>query len=103
MAFNIMKRENRTISRGQLRNGLVEGDAVNHRHSVRVLRAFYDLHRSFAGLCCLLHAHPAFAEVHQHLINGQTVKPGGKSRFASKTSNFSKELYEDLLCEVFGL
>jgi len=31
------------------------------------------------------------------------MQPGGKGRFATKASNFSKELNEDLLCQVFSL
>src|SRR5438046_752489 len=31
------------------------------------------------------------------------MQPGRKGRFATKTSNFSKELNEDLLCEIFRL
>jgi len=31
------------------------------------------------------------------------MEPGSKGRLATKASNFSKELNEDLLCKVFGL
>src|SRR3712207_8357805 len=48
-------------------------------------------------------AHAAFAEVHEHLVNSQPVQPGSKSGFTPETTNFSKELNEDLLCEIFGL
>src|SRR5687768_13050780 len=41
--------------------------------------------------------------MHEDLIDCQAVKPGRKSRFAPKTADFSKELYEDLLSEIFGL
>jgi hypothetical protein len=41
--------------------------------------------------------------VHEHLIDCQAVKPGRKSRLAPKTTDFSKELYENLLSEVFCL
>src|SRR6266851_4869967 len=41
--------------------------------------------------------------MHQNLIDRQPVQPGGKGRLTSKASNFSKELYEDLLGEVLSL
>lgn len=31
------------------------------------------------------------------------MEPRSKGRFTTKASNFSKELYEDLLCEIFSL
>src|SRR5882724_7814628 len=30
------------------------------------------------------------------------MQPGGKGRFTTKASNFSKELDEDLLCQIFS-
>src|SRR5207253_11524887 len=43
----------------------------------------------------------AFAKVHQPLVDRQTVRPGGKSRLATKAAYFAKELDENLLGEVF--
>jgi len=41
--------------------------------------------------------------VHQHLIDREPVEPGRKSGLSAKAADFSKELYEDLLREVFSL
>jgi hypothetical protein len=51
----------------------------------------------------MLHPHAALAKVHQDLVDRQAVKPCSKGRFAAKASYFAKELYENLLSEVFGL
>jgi hypothetical protein len=40
--------------------------------------------------------------MHQYLIDRQAMEPGGKGRFPSKTTDFTKELDEDFLREVFG-
>ena len=101
--FDVVKGKNRAVTGRQLGNGFIEGNPVNNRHRVGVFRAFDYLNRRFAVLSGLLHPHAAFAEVHQHLIDGQPVQPGSKSRLATKASNFSKELNEDLLCEIFSL
>ena len=52
-------------------------------------------------VCSISHA--TLAKVHQDLIDRQTVQPGREGRLAAKAANFSKELDENLLCEVFGL
>src|SRR5687768_7852777 len=98
-----MKGKHRPVTGRELGNSFVQRDPVNHGHAIRIFRAFYDLNGGFAILGCLLHAHAAFAEVHQHLIYGEPVEPGRKSGFSAKTADFSKELYEDLLCEIFSL
>ena len=103
MTFDVMKGENRSIPGWQLRNSLVEGYAVDHRHGIRILGAFYDLHRRLAVFGGLFHPHSAFAKMHQDLIYRQSMEPGGKGGLATKTADFSKELYEDLLCQVFSL
>ena len=46
---------------------------------------------------------PRLRKCIKHLINSEPVQPGSKGRLATKASNFSKELNEDLLCEVFSL
>src|SRR5690242_1710729 len=101
--FDVMKREHRAVTGWQLGNRLVQRDPVDHGHRVGVFRTFYDLDGRFAIFSRLLHTHSAFAEVHQHLIDCEPVEPGCKSGFSPKTADFSKELYEDLLCEVFSL
>jgi hypothetical protein len=103
MTFDVMKDENRAIARRQLRNRLIERDAINDGHGVGVLRPLHYLHRGFAVFGRLLHPHAAFAKVHQDLIDRQTMQPRGEGRFAAKASYFAKELYEDLLGEVFSL
>src|SRR5215212_11929481 len=98
-----MKRKHRPVTGRELSNSLVERYPVNYRHGIGVFRAFDYLNRCFAVFSRLLHAHAAFAEVHEHLVHSQSVQPGSKGRFAPETANFSKELNEDLLCEIFSL
>src|SRR6185369_5334210 len=100
---DVVKRENRPVTRRQLSNSLIERYPVNYGHGIGVFCTFYYLNRRFAVFSGLLHAHAAFAEVHEHLVHGQTVQPGSKGRFTTETTNFSKELNEDLLCEIFCL
>src|SRR5688500_2558910 len=103
MPFNVVKRENRPVTGRQLSDSLVECYPVNYGHGIRVFRTFYYLSRRFPVFSGLLHAHSAFAEMHEHLIHGQPVQPGSKSGFSPETTNLSKELNEDLLCEIFSL
>src|ERR1700730_5810244 len=103
MSFNIVKGKDRAVAGRQLSNSLIERDAIHDRHRVGVFRAFDYLYRRFAIIGRLLHLDATFAKVHQDLIDSQPVQPGGKGRFATKASDFSKELNEDLLCKVFSL
>src|SRR5215204_1578562 len=102
MPFDVVKGKNCSISGWQLRDGFIQSDSINDWHRVWVFGALNDLNRRFAIFRRLLHAYAAFAEVHEHLIDRQTVQPGRKGRLASKTSDLSKELDENLLGEVFG-
>ena len=86
-----------------MRYGLVERYAVNDGHGVGILCALNYLHGSFALFCGLLHLDTSFAKVHQDLVDRQAVQPGGEGGLATEASNFSKELNEDLLGEVFCL
>ncbi len=103
VTFDVVKRKYRSITGRELSNGFIQRYPVNYRHGIGVFRAFYYLNRRFTVLSCRFHAHTAFAEVHQNLVYRETVEPGSKSRFAPETTDFSKELNEDLLCEIFGL
>ena len=103
MSLNIVKGKDRAVAGRQLTNGFVERYSIHYRHRIGVFRAFDYLYRCFAIIRGLLHLDAAFAEVHQDLIDGQPVQPGGKSRLTTKASNFSKELNEDFLSEVFSL
>src|SRR6266496_709172 len=98
-----MKGKHRPISGRELGNSLVQRNAVDYRHRIRVLSALHYLNWRFTILSRLLHPNSALAEMHEHLIDGETVKPGSKGRFAPKTPDFSKELNEDLLSEIFSL
>lgn len=100
--FNVVQHENRAITGRQLLDGVAERDAVNDRHVVRVFRAFNYLDRSLAVVCGLLHPHAAFAEVHQDLVDRQTMQPSGKRRLTAKAADLSEELNKDFLREVFG-
>src|ERR1051325_5254458 len=103
MPFDVLKRKYRPITGRQLSDSLIERYAVNHGHGIGVFRPFHYLGRRFAVFSRLLHTHAAFAKMHEHLIDGEPVQPGSKGRFTPKTADFSKELNEDLLCEIFSL
>ena len=103
MPFDIVKRKNRPITGRQLSDSLIERYAVNYGHGIGVFSPFHYLRRRFAVFSRLLHAHATFAKMHEHLIDGEPVQPGSKSGFTPETTDFSKELDEDLLCEIFGL
>lgn len=101
--FDVVKGEDCAVPGWQLHDSLIKSDPIDYGHRIRILGALDDLNRGFAVFGRLFHPHSAFAKVHQHLIDRQPMEPGGKGRLATKTSNFSKELYENLLSEVFGL
>jgi len=103
VSLNIVQGEDRAVAGWQLGNSLVKRNAIHYRHCIGVFRAFDYLDRRFTIVGRLLHLDAAFAEVHQDLIDGQPVQPGRKGRLTTKASNFSKELNEDFLCEVFSL
>src|SRR5690349_10877911 len=103
MPFDVMQREHRSITGRELSDCLVQRDPVDYGHRVRIFRAFDDLDGCFSILGRLLHAHAAFAEVHEHLVDRQPVQPSGEGGLSTKTADFSKELYEDFLREVFSL
>jgi hypothetical protein len=103
VSFNIVKGKDRAVAGRQLTDCFIERYAIHNWHRIGVLGAFDDLNWRFAVVGRLFHLDAAFAEVHQDLINGQPVQPGGKGRLTTKASNFSKELNEDLLCQVFSL
>src|SRR6266542_5574928 len=103
VSLNIVKGKDRAVAGRQLTNSFVERYAIHYRHRIGVFRALDYLYRRFAIIRRLLHLDAAFAKVHQDLVDGQPVQPGSKGRLTTKASNFSKELNEDFLCEVFSL
>jgi hypothetical protein len=103
VSLNIVKGKDRAVAGRQLSNRFVQGYTIHDRHRIRVLRALNYLDRRFAIISSLFHLDAAFAEMHQDLIDGQPVQPGGKGRLPTKASDFSKELNEDFLREVFCL
>src|ERR1041384_5743750 len=92
--FDVVQRKNRTITRWQLRNSLIQSDAIDDRHRVGILGSLHDLDRNFALFGCLLEPHAALPKMHQHLVHGQPVQPGGERRLAAEASNLAKELNE---------
>ena len=103
MPFDVVKRKDRPITGRQLSDSLIQCYSINYGHGIGVFRAFNYLNRRFTVFSGRFKPHSAFAEVHEDLIDCQAVKPSRKSGFAPKTTDFSKELYKDLLSEVFGL
>src|SRR5262249_50984944 len=103
MAFDVMKRENRAITRRQLRDGLIQGYPVHDRHGIRIFGAFNDLYRRFAVFRGLLEPHAALAKMHEYLVYSQSMQPGGKGRLSAKAADLAKQLDKDFLCQIFGL
>jgi hypothetical protein len=103
VSLNIVKGKNRAVAGRQLSNRFIKGYAIHYRHRIGVFSTFDYLYRRFAVIGRLFHLDASFSKVHQDLIDGQPVQPGGKGRFPTEASNFSKELDEDFLCEVFCL
>jgi len=102
VSFDVVQRKYCLISGRQLRNRLVEGDPVYHRHGVRIFRPFDYLNWGFAVLGGLLQTHPTLAKVHQNLIHRQPMQPGSESRFPAKTAYFAKELNKYFLRQILG-
>lgn len=103
VSFNIVQGKDHLVAGRQLNDGLVERYAIHDRHRIGILRALDYLDRRFTIVRSLFHLDAAFAKMHQDLVDGQPVQPGGKSRLTTKATNFSKELDEDFLRKVFGL
>ena len=74
-----MQGEDRAVAGRQLANSSVERNAIHYRHRIGVFRAFDYLYRRFAIVRRLLHLDTALAEMHQDLVDGQPVQPGGES------------------------
>src|SRR5262245_43444054 len=101
-SFDVVEDEDRPISRGQLRDGLVQRDAVDKAWT---LGAGLEKILNLADLALfgrLLESNPTFAEVHQDVVDREAMQPRGESRFASEAADLAKELDEDLLRQVFG-
>src|ERR1051325_5440488 len=92
MSLDIVQRENRPITRRQLGDSLVQGNAVNHWHGVWVLGSHHDLHGNFALFSCLFEPHSPLPKVHEHLVKSQPMEPGSERRLATKATDFAKEL-----------
>src|ERR1051325_2377076 len=71
--LDVVERKHRPVPGRKLSNRLIQRDAVDDRHRVGVFRPFYYLRWCFAVLSRLLHAHTAFAEMHEHLIDCEPV------------------------------
>jgi hypothetical protein len=103
VSLYIVQRENRPVAGGKLSNRLIERDPINDRHGIRILGPFDDLDRGLAVFGRVFHTHAALAKVHQNLVDRQAVQPCCEGGLAAKASYFAKELYENLLSEVFSL
>jgi hypothetical protein len=103
VSLNIVKGKNRAVAGRQLSNRFVESYAIHYWHRIGVFGTFDYLDRRFTVISRLFHLDASFSKVHQDLIDGQPVQPGGKGRLPTEASNFSKELDEDFLREVFCL
>src|SRR5687768_2292009 len=103
VSLDVVKYEYVPITVWQFGDRVLEGDPIDDRHLVRVGGSVYGLlrHFSIVGDLFVLNASPP--EVHQHLVYGQTMKPGGKCRIAAETSGLSEKLDEDFLGQILGL
>src|SRR5215470_11814924 len=101
-SFDVMEDEYCPVSRRQFRDGLVQRDAVD---KARTLSGGLEKILDLADLTLfgrLLETNSAFAEVHQDVVDRETMQPRGESGFAAEATDLSKELDEDLLRQVFS-
>src|SRR5688572_7121947 len=82
---------------------MVQTDPIHDRHSIWILRPTHNLYRSITFFSCTFKLNASFSEVHQDLIDSQTVQPGGESRLSAKASDFAKQLNERFLRKVLRL
>jgi hypothetical protein len=101
--FDIMQNEHRAIPGGELSNGLIQCNAIEDGHGLRVFGPLLHnmAHVSFLG--GFLKPRTTPSEMHQYLIDRQPMKPGGKSRFPTEGPNLTIKLNEDLLCHIFRI
>ena len=71
--FDVVEREHRPVTGRKLSNSLIQRDPVDDGHRIGVFSAFYYLRWCFTILSRLLHAHTAFAKMHEHLIDCEPV------------------------------
>src|SRR5262245_66422753 len=91
-SFDVVEDEDRPISRGQLRDGLVQRDTVD---KAGTLGAGLDKIMNLADLALfgrLIESNPTFAEVHQAVVDSEAMQQRGESRFASDGADFAHEL-----------
>lgn len=101
-ALYIVQDKDCPISRWEFGDRFVEGDSINvpwlFGHRLDHVLHFADL----TFLSRPLQLDTLLAKVHQNVVDGKSVQPGSEGRLATKASNFSKELDEDLLGEILG-
>ena len=76
VAFNVMQHKHCSISRWQLLESIIQGNAIHNGHCIRVLRASDNLYWCVAFFGCPFEFHTSFSEMHQTLIYSQSMKPG---------------------------
>ena len=77
-SFNVMKDENAFISGRKLGDRVIKSDLIDYRHFERILRSGHYLNRSFTFFSRLLELDRSLPEVHEHLVDGQSVKLRGE-------------------------
>src|SRR5688572_11767568 len=101
--LDVVKNEHVLVARGQLVDGALKGDLVDDRHLERVLRSANRLLGCFTFFSCFLELHIPLSEVHENLVNRQTMEPGSERGVTSKTTDLAIKLYKNVLSKIFCL
>src|SRR6185295_7972522 len=79
VTLNVVENKYRSVARWQLRYCLLQSKPVDHRNSPGALERSLDYVGEVAFFACVLQLDPAPSKMHQHLIDGQPMKPSRKS------------------------
>jgi hypothetical protein len=90
----------------QFADCILQPESINGPLQDYILRSKIFLGRIFVGLGVLIEGNDLqtlLAQLHQHDIHGHAMQPGREGRFTAEAGNFSKQLHEGFLGEVFSL
>src|SRR5262249_43123001 len=74
---------------------------IHDSHSPGILSACGDVSRQFSTLSTSFRSALAFSQMHQYVIDSHAVEPGCESCFATKGSDGSEQMDENVLGQVF--
>src|SRR5690242_9048621 len=98
--FDVVQDEDAAVAGRELADGVLQGNPVDDGHAFLVFGPPNDLHGGLALFGREFRAALAAAKVHQDLIDGHAVQPGGEGGIAAKAPDLVEELDESFLREV---